>query len=320
MTCKHCGKNNPNDATVCKYCGEELAEETAAAPKAKPKMSRADAQSASIQVLRQMCLILAAVALVALVLGFAGLLRGCSAVKAVDEAKTAAAAAKTAADEAKTTADQNARALSQAMDRIETLEEAQTTPPVTPTTPDEPTEPDTETGRRYPATDPTTAINVTVGADGKVTALAYTDAGGANVALEIGAAGVPLNYVLNDTDELVGYESDIDLCAAATANVSGDYTAQVSYCWESLTGDAWTPRPDKLEPCLTVSPGYWFSTRAQYRCEITIDVFDSAGAECDSVNVYTTAVTYTDWEGYAEAHADEHDVYLQWSDMMKTYE
>ena len=46
---------------------------------------------------------------------------------------------------------------------------------------------------------------------------------------------------------------------------------------------------------------------------------DASGKETDSVNVYTAAVTYTDWETYAETHADEHDVFLQWSDMMKTY-
>lgn len=317
MTCKHCGKNNANDATVCKFCGEALVEE--AAPKAKPRTSRADAQSASIHALRQMCLILAVVALLALVLGLVGTLRGCSAANVAEEAQTAAEAAQKAAATAQSAADQNAKALSQAMTRIEELE-ADPVPVAPATTPDEPTEPAAKVGRRYPATDPTTTINATVGADGKVTALAYTDASGANVALEIGAAGVPLNYVLNDTDDLVGYESDIDLCAAAAVNVSSGYTAQVSYRWESLTGEAWNPRPDKLEQCLTVSPGYWFSTRAQYRCEITIEIFDSTGAECDSVSVYTTAVTYTDWEAYAEAHADEHDVYLQWSDMMKTYQ
>lgn len=319
MTCKHCGKNNPNDASVCKYCGEELVPE-AAAPRAKPK-SRADAQSASIQALRQLCLILAAVALVALILGFAGLLRGCSAVKDAQEAQTAAAEAKTTADAAKTEADQSSKALSQALERIEALEAGQTPTTTTPSTePNGDSEPDTEVQHRYPATDPTTTINVTVGEDGKVSALAYADASGANVALEIGTAGLPLNYVLNDTDDLVGYESDIDLCATAVANVSGNYTAQVSYRWESLTDAVWTPRPDKLDPCLTVSPGYWFSTRAQYRCEVTVDVFDSTGAECDSVAVYTNAVTYSDWETYAETHADEHDVYLQWSDMMKTYQ
>ena len=318
MTCKHCGKNNPDDATVCKYCGEALVEETA--PKAKPKISRAEAQGAAIQTLRQLCLILAAIAVVALLLGLIGTLRGCSAANAAEEAQTAAAAAQTAAQAAQTTADQNARALSQAMTRIEELESANTTPVAPATTPDTPAEPEPEVGRRYPATDPTTTINVTVGADGKVSALAYADASGANVALEIGAAGVPLNYVLNNSDDLVTYESDIDLCAAAVANVSNGYTAQVSYRWESLTDAAWNPRPDKVEQCLTVSPGYWFSTRAQYRCEITIDIFDGSGTECDSVSVYTNAVTYTDWEAYAETHGDEHDVFIQWSDMMKTYE
>ena len=326
MTCKHCGKNNPNDATVCKYCGEEL---TPAAKTAqpRPKTSRADAQSASIQTLRQLSLILAAAALVALILGLAGLLKGCSADKAAETAQKAADEAKTAAAAVQTTADQTSDALSQALSRIEELETAQTpSAPVTNPEPDDDQEPTTEVSRRFPATDPTTTVNVTVGEDGKVTALAYADASGSSVAVEIGAAGLPISYVLNNSDELVTYESDIDLCAAIVANVSEGYAAQVSYRWESLTGEEWTPRPDKVEQCLTVSPGYWFSTRAQYRCEITIEVFDdsesfdSTGAACDEVKVYTQAVTYTDWEAYAEANVETHDVFLQWSDMMKTYE
>lgn len=314
MTCRNCGKNNRDDATVCKYCGQELTPEQ---PKAKP--SRAEAQSAAIHSLRQLSLILAVALVVALGLGLAGLLRGCSAAGAAEEARTAAEAAATAASAAQATADQTSKALSQALDRIQELEDAaEATPAAPPVT----TQPGETTGqsRRYPATDPTTAITVTVGSDGKVTALSYTDAAGASVALEVGAAGIPMNYVLNDVDDLVGYESDIDLCAAAAASVTSGYTTQVSYRWESLTGEVWEPRPDKLEPCLTVSPGYWFSTRAQYRCEITIDVYDGTGAECDSVSVYTNAVTYTDWETYAETHADEHDVFLQWSDLMKTYQ
>ena len=317
MTCKHCGKNNPNDATVCKFCGEALVEEST--PRAKPKTSRAETQSAAIQTLRQLSMILAAVAVAALILGLAGLLRGCSAAKTAKTAETAAAEAKTAAAAAQSTADQSAKALSQALTRIEELETAQQKP-AEPSPNEVPAEPVVSAGRRYPATDPVTTVNATVGADGKVTALAYADASGANVALEIGSAGLPMNYVLNNTDDLVSYESDIDLCAAVLVNTSEGYTAQVSYCWESLTGETWTPRADKVEQCLTVSPGYWFSTRAQYRCRINIELFDGAGTACDSVSVYTNAVTYTDWEAYAEAHADEHDVFIQWSDMMKTYQ
>lgn len=312
MTCKQCGKSNRDDATVCKYCGAELT----SGPKARA--SRAEAKGAAIQSLRQLALILAGIALAALVLALAGLLRGCSAANTAKEAQTAATAAQTAAATAQAAADQTTRALQQALTRIETLEAAAQEPANTPpTTPD--TTPSTPDSRRYPATDPTTALNLTVGEDGKVSALSYTDANGASVALEAGGAGVPMNYVLNDVDDLVKYESDIDLCAACTATLSDGYTGQVSYRWESLTDAQWNPRPDKTEPCLTVSPGYWFSTRAQYRCEITVTVVDASGKETDSVNVYTAAVTYTDWETYAETHADEHDVFLQWSDMMKTY-
>lgn len=313
MICKNCGKSNRDDATECKYCGTALTQE----PKARP--SRTDAKNDSMEFLRKLSLILAAVALLALVLGLAGLLRGCSAANAAAEATTAAEAAKTAADAAQATADQTSQALQKALGRIEELESATEEPPAPVTTPDEP-EDKTPTVRRYPATDPTTTVTAAVGADGKITALSYVDANGASVAIDPGTAGIPTNYVLNNTDDLVVYESDIDLCAACTLEVSEGYTGEVSYRWESLTSDMWTPRPDKTEQCLTVSPGYWFTTRAQYRCEITITIRDSSGTETDSVSVFTKATTYTDWEDYAETHSDEHDVYLQWSDMMKTYQ
>lgn len=319
MTCKHCGKSNRDDATVCKYCGKELAAE----PKPKPKPSRADAQSAAIQSLRQITLILMAAVAVALILALVGTIRGCSAAGAAEEAKLAAEAAKTAADAAQASADQSAKVLQQALQRIETLEDATVDPEPT-TTPGAPTtndnKPDEPMARRYPATDPTVTLSATLTGDGKVATLAYVDANGAAVALEIGTAGIPLSYVLNDTDKLVAYESDIDLCAACAITLDGGYTGELSYRWESLSDAAWEPRPDKTEQCLTVSPGYWFSTRNQYRCQITLTIRDASGAETDSVSVYTTAVTYTDWENYAEAHSEEHDVFLQWSDMMKTYQ
>lgn len=313
MTCKHCGKSNRDDATVCKYCGKELTSE----PKAKS--SRADAQGAAIQSLRQISMVLMAATVLALILGLAGLLRGCSAASAAKEAAEAAKTAQTTADAVKASADQTTRALQQALERIQDLEDAASATPPTPTQPDVPPEP-TVQNHRYPSEDPVVGITATLDDDGKVTALAYTDANGALVGLEAGAAGVPVRYVLNDVDKLVGYESDIDLCAACTATLPSGYTGVVTYRWESLSGAAWEPRPDKTEQCLTVSPGYWFSTRAQYRCEIILTVRDASGVETDSVKVYTTAVTYTDWETYAESHADEHDVFLQWSDMMKTYQ
>ena len=315
MTCKNCGKTNRDDATVCKYCGSDLTEEA----RPHPKASRADAQSEAIQFLLKLALILAGISLAALILALAGLLRGCSAAKTAADAKTAAEAAQTAADEAKAAANQANASLQTANARIQELEDAATAVPVTPVTPDTNT-PDTTNTDRYPATDPTVSLTATLDASGKLTTFTYTDANGAEVALEAGAAGLPVSYVLNDANDDVAYESDIDLCAACTVAVPDGYTGEISYRWEGLTGDSWEPRPDKTESCLTVSPGFWFSTRAQYRCQVTVTIRDGQGNETDSISVLTSAVTYTDWENYAEAHADEHPGFLAWSDMMKTYQ
>jgi len=319
MTCKYCGKENRDDAKICKSCGKPLQAAEKEESRPKDSKSKKNSRRPAASALPQLPLILLAVAALALILGLMGTLRGCSAAKAAEEAKAAAAAAQDAAVDAQAAADQNARVLQQALGRIEELESAQVAAPTTPVT-TEPTEP-MEVVHRYPATDPTVALTVAVGQDGKVLELSYTDANGASVRLEPGAAGVPTSYVLNDTDELVGYDSDIDVCARCTAEANGGYTAQITYRWQSLgtTDTDWVPRPDKTEPCLTVSPGYWYSTRSQYRCEIIITVLDGTGAETDEVSVFTNAVDYDGWGAYAEAHGDEHDVFIQWSDMMKTY-
>ena len=322
MTCKYCGKENRDEAKICKYCGKELqpAEKTQTTRNDRQKNTGSGKSGSAVSaasIRKQLPMILMAAVALALILGLVGTLRGCSAASAAKDAETEAAAAKAAAAAAEVKADQNAKALQQALGRIEKLESEGTASTTTPGT--TPAEPD-DTAHRYPAEDPTVALNVAVGKDGKVMELSYTDANGASVRLEPGTAGVPFSFVLNNTDELVGYASDIDVCANCTAEANKG-TVNVTYCWQSLGSDDndWVSRTDKTDPCLTVSPGYWYSNRSQYRCEIILTVLDTTGKETDQVSVFTNAVDYPGWEAYAEAHADEHDVFIQWSDMMKTY-
>ncbi len=316
MICKNCGKSNRDDATVCQYCGSELkpAKKAESARKTEPA-KRSDAMES----MRKLMLILAAVAALALILGLVGTLRGCSAATEAKKAAEAAQAAADAAAEAQTKVNQTTAALQQALSRVEKLE-AEIKEAAQPAAPDSPASPAAPTVKRYPATDPSTAVTVTVGAGGKVSAIAFAGANGANVSIEAGTAGLPIAYILNDVDTLVKYASDIDLCAGCTLKPTDGYKAKVDYQWQKLTGEQWEPLAGKTETCLTVSPGGWYYNLAQYRCEIRVTISDSKNTQTDSFSVFTNAVTFDDWEQYANDHADEHDVFLQWADMMKTYQ
>ena len=324
MTCKYCGKENRDDAKICQRCGKELqATEKAQTSRNNRQKGSKPGNRSTVSVVaslkKQLPLILMAVVVLALLLGFVGTLRGCSAASAAKKAATAAAEAQTAAAAAQAKADQNAAALQQALGRIEELESAETV--AAPTKPNTvPAEPD-KTVHRYPATDPVVTLNVAVGKDGKVMELSYADANGASIRLEPGLAGIPFSFVLNDTDKMVSYDSNVDICANCTAEANKG-SVKIEYCWQSLSSaDAdWVARTDKTDPCLTVSPGYWYSHKSQYRCEIVLTVLDTTGKETDRVSVFTNAADYPGWVAYAEAHANEHDVFIQWSDMMKTYE